>query len=212
MKTKEFETALSEELVLLYRKNNNQIAFTELYNRFNNMRKNLIFKNDQKLYSIDLEIVFEDCFIRAVKNFDETKSKSFSSYLYYCLVNRLRTAIKKHIQYDELYADNGVLNRELDENDFINNSIIDHSENVEDKLNTIILHELIESHKKFYLSKKKNKKLILSIIDENIFGNKSVKEIASENNCSCNNASFEKNAYKRSLRMYLNKNYSVRKE
>jgi len=153
------EKLTNEELVELYKNDNNELAFDELYLRNKGLifEVKKLFKNSKVITTEDIESDCNYAFSRAAQTYSSTKNCKFSTYCYSIMRNEviksINTATRKKrdtSDYTFSYLDSNVLDNEgsklIDILDVTNRDVLH-------KKDYIYLHNAIEYAKTWVIDK-----------------------------------------------------------
>ena len=213
---KKIDNLSNEELLELYRKENNQFAITELYNRliaFRNRTINIY----SHLFYCDIEAVYDDTFMYCINKYDENNNVKFYTYLFGLLKLKIRTAIRNQIRLESRFANDNVLkcklynNYEIDSEDetFLEKYVADKF-SVDDELFKEKLYSLIDTFTRNYLKDKSKvrREAVISFLTENA----TVKELSIKYECSPQYIYEQRKIYRTKLINYLRKHSITRKD
>lgn len=213
---KKIDNLSNEELIKLYREENNQFAITELYNRLNSYKNRIIIKFNNLCYC-DIEVIYDNTFIYCVNKYDENKDAKFYTFLYSILQMKIRTALKNQMKIESLFIDENIIkcklyhNYEIDaEDETFLDRFIEDDFSIENELFKKNLYSCIEIFTKKYLNDKHGIKrdAVISFLIENI----SVKELSIKYNCSRQYIYELRKIYRNKLTNYLRKHNITRKD
>jgi len=149
----------NEELVELYRNDNNELAFDELYKRNKGLvfEVEKLFKNSKAITNEDIESDCNYAFSRAAQTFNTSKNCKFSTYCYSIMRNEVIKSINAATRkkrdtsgYSFSYLDSNVLDNDgsklIDILDVSNKDVLH-------KKDYIYLHNAIEYAKTWVIDK-----------------------------------------------------------
>lgn len=177
-----------KELIKLYRDTKRDEYFNMLYLRYYKM-KQYTLKNYKSL-SVEIEAMFDDCFMIAVNKFDlEIESYKFSAYLKTVISSKYNNIYKHDKNTSKMYVDN-IISNKGDEEISIFSVLADLDINIEkdymDDKSLQLLVKYIHRNIEIFIKNKKNKDNTEYIIVNVLFNNKKYKDIANDINYSEN--------------------------
>ena len=213
---KKIDNLSTEELLELYRKENDQFAITELYNRliaFRNRTINIY----SHLFYCDIEAVYDDTFMYCLNKYDENNNAKFYTYLFGLLKLKIRTSIRKQILLESKHVNNDIIknmlfrNYEEDEKEtsFLEKYVADKF-SVDDELFKEKLYSLIDTFTRNYLKDKSKvrREAVISFLTENA----TVKDLSIKYECSPQYIYEQRKIYRTKLINYLRKHSITRKD
>ena len=213
---KKIDNLSNEELIKLYREENNQFAITELYTRLNYFKNRIIIKFNNLCYC-DIEVIYDNTFIYCINKYDANKEAKFYTFLYSILQMKIRTAMRNQMKIEARYIDENIIkcklshDHEIDAEDetFLDRYIEDDF-SIENELFKKNLYSSIETFTRKYLNDKHGIKrdAVISFLIENI----SVKELSIKYNCRPQYIYEIRKIYRTKLTNYLRKHGVTRKD